>query len=247
MDDLSHQLGSSVLLDDSDEILPTMTERRPPGPPGLRRDPTAMSAFGASPIFAQATAQQRMDGFALGSTSNNGSSWGTPPSNLFAQGPMSPGTWGAPSSGWPSGPPSSGLGNGIGMGTSLGSLNRSRPIVLRTTVCNLFRQLTMSKLLPPSGFQDVASVLQVIEHHNQVKPPPSIQELLNILDTEGNEHNGGGTFTLQIAQVLEMSLVRWNPPEERPLGGLGEIGSSGGIGAPPGLFPGLGANLGGFH
>jgi hypothetical protein len=264
IDDLSHQLGSSVLLDDSDELLPSTADRRPPGLSGLPRIPPNMSAFGASPMFVQPN-QQRMDSFsALGSTSNTASSWGTPPSNIpFGQGPLSPGNaWNASTGGWPSANPatsplgglglgglgSTGLGGGLG---SLGTLGRARPIQLRTTVCNLFRQMLANKV---DSFQTLSNVVRAMDGH--VKPPTDVDELLTILDTEGSDANGGGTFIVQYNdQRPDLTLVRWSPPDDIK-GGVGAVGQIGSPNPqhsvlapapPPGLFPGLGAHHVGFH
>jgi hypothetical protein len=254
IDELSHQLGSSALLDDSDESFHNIVDsRRPPPPPGLPRAGSTISAFGPSPIFTQPTNQQRMDGFsALGSASNTASSWGTPPSSLpFGQGHISPaGNWNSPTGGWPAGNPATaplaGLGLNPGLGSSsLGPLSRSRPVQLRTTVCAHFRQI------PTDAYQDIVMITRAIER--AVKPSPGVEEILDILDTEGNEHNGGGTFTLQVNHAhLEQSLVRWNPPaDQKIVGAIGEIGSPNVMSSipvgPPGLFPGLGAHHAAYH
>jgi actin-related protein len=253
IEELSHQLGSSALLDDSDESFHNNLEsRRPPAPPGLPRAGSTLSAFGPSPIFTQSSNQQRMDGFVLGSASNTASSWGTPPSSLpFGQGHISPAaTWNSPTGGWPAGNPApnplSGLGLNPGLGSSsLGTLSRSRPVQLRTTVCALFRQM------PADAYKDVGTIMRTIER--VVKPPAGVEEILDILDTEGNEHNGGGTFTLQVANGnLEQSLVRWNAPaDKKSVGAIGDIGSPNVMSSvpagPPGLFPGLGAHHTAYH
>jgi len=248
--------ASSALYD---ELLPSPADRRPPGLPGLARGPPNMSAFGASPMFVQPN-QPRMDSFsALGSTSNTASSWGTPPSSLpFGQGPLSPGNaWNTSTGGWPSANPASsplgglglgGLGGGLG---SLGTLGRARPIQLRTTVCTLFRQMLAQKI---DSYQTVANIIRAMD--SLVKPSPDTDELLTILDTEGSEANGGGTFTVQYNQARpDLTLVRWSPPDEgkSAVGAVGQIGSPNphhsipATGAPPGLFPGLGAHHAGYH
>lgn len=259
IDDLSHQLGSSVLLDDSDELLPSLADRRPPGLSGLPRVPPNMSAFGPSPMFVQPN-QQRMDSFsALGSTSNTASSWGTPPSGLtFGQGPLSPGNaWNASTGGWPSANPTASPLGGLGLGAlgglgSLGTLGRARPIQLRTTVCMLFRQMLANKI---DSYQTLATIVRAMDQH--VKPPTDVDELLTILDTEGSEANGGGTFIVQFNHARpDLTLVRWSPPDEgkSSVGAIGQIGSPNpqhsvpvNTAPPPGLFPGLGAHHVGFH
>jgi actin-related protein len=273
INDITAQLGSKALLDELDEPLPNDPRRPPPGPHSLPRASSSnlSSAFGASPIFTQANNQQRMDAFPLGTAGSTGGSWGaTTPSTLpFGQGPLSPaGPWASPGTGgWPSaatpGAPGNLPGLGIAGGSSLGTMNRSRPVLIRTTVCQIFQRFLTGNLPGAvnkhEGWQDISTIARYTEQ--LVKPPVSIREILDILDTEGNEHNGGGTFSLQsVPGSVEHTLVRWNPPNEgKSVGAIGEIGSPGGIGLgtgvptsggpPPGLmFPGLGAHhTGGFH
>ena len=200
-----------------------------------------MSAFGASPIFNQASTQQRLDSFNIASATNAGNTWaGTPPSSLpFGQGPMSPGAWGPPSGGWPSSttPALPGLGP-IGSAPSLGSLGRSRPLQIRISAVNFFRSL------PAGSRQDLGTVTRAVSQ--TVNPPPTAEELINIHDTEGNENNGGGSFAYSVnAFNPEQSVVRFEVLPSGP-GAIGSPNvSASGVhlgGVAPGLFPNLGSH-----
>jgi hypothetical protein len=263
VDELSAQLGSSALMGDMDEPMPS--DHRRPGPPGLAREGSSMSAFGASPLFAQG---QRGDGF--GPASSNASAWGTPPSTLpFSQpgvptiSPVGPGasaSWGTPSAGW--GAPAPGTlptaaSKNVGGG-------RPRPLTIRLHAANVFKRLVGAKLITADAWQDLGALLRHVDQC--VSPLVSPQELLDICDTEGNEHNGGGEFQVrapqqQVGGGIEGVQVRYvfdgahDGGKEAPLGmgkavggdigspPIGVLGLAGGGSATapsPGLFPGLG-------
>jgi hypothetical protein len=277
VDELSAQLGSSALLDDTDE--PLLGDHRRAGPPGLARGGSGMSAFGASPIFGQ-QGQARVDGFGPGS-SNASSAWGTPPSTLpFSQpggiATMSPiagaGTatsWSTPT-GWGTAPGGLAAAKPAGFPMS----GRPRPLTIRLHAANVFKHLIGTKMVVPDSWQELGALLRHVDQC--VSPPVTPQELLDICDTEGNEHNGGGEFQVRAAPGggFDSVLVRYVPggaPGEgregggalagagKAVGGAGDIGSpamgvSGlagpavGMAPPPGLFPGLGAHhAAGFH
>jgi hypothetical protein len=286
MDELSAQLGSSALLGDRDE--PFLGEHRRPGPPGLTglpamvRSGSAINAFGASPIFPQG--QQRVDGFGPGS-SNPSSAWGTPPSTLpFSQpgvatispgGPAASASWSSPASAWGPAPTAGVLPSAAkpASGVAVGG-GRPRPLTIRLQTANFFKRLIGGKMMAPDGWQELGALLR---HMDQcVSPPVSAQELLDICDTEGNEHNGGGEFHVRMpasnvgpagAPVgIESVLVRYVfdgagvdgkdalAGAGKAVGGLGSppVGALGlagaGPGPPPGLFPGLGGHhAAGFH
>lgn len=77
--------------------------------------------------------------------------------------------------------------------------NASRSITIRLLVSQACKQLSASNLTKNgNGFHDVNTILRQVE---QSKPayegPIHVNELLEILDTEGNSYNGGGTFVVQ--------------------------------------------------
>lgn len=71
--------------------------------------------------------------------------------------------------------------------------------MIRLLVSQACKQLSASNLNKNgNGFHDVMTILRQVE---QSKPahegPIHVNELLDILDTEGNSQNGGGTFIAQ--------------------------------------------------
>ncbi|GAB7345695.1 hypothetical protein MBLNU457_3974t1 [Dothideomycetes sp. NU457] len=206
VDDLSKHLGSSALLDDVEDE-PMMTENRrasnPLGPP--------QRAMGiGSPLFGS-----------------------VPGSATFGN---APGTWSSGNSN-PFGPPS--LGNpgwgastwGNGSFGSLGAPGRqptlSRPRSIRLAVCNACRQLNT-----PSGdnFHDVSHILSLCRSSAIPEGPPTLQEIEEICETEGDNQNGGGTLLVRRSGssnfAVKYDAEDGTSPAGRPsVNALGEIGS----------------------
>ncbi|KAK7608898.1 salt tolerance down-regulator-domain-containing protein [Phyllosticta paracitricarpa] len=227
IDDLSNHLGSSALLDDSDEPMTS-------NPSQVRRNsliPAARSnsrmGFGATPLF---TEQPRVDPFAMPS---GGTPWGTPTMpNPFGQTGFGGNAWGSsPTSGggWPSS--FSSMGGPLGGAPHRPSL--SRPGMVRLMVCRACQQLAQTSG-GADGFYDIPSIIRTIDTFRTGEPPVMEHEVNDICETEGDAHNGGGFLFKRDAANGASALVKFEPDENssgdargsgRPLGGLGEIGS----------------------
>jgi hypothetical protein len=259
IDDITRHLGSSALLDDSDDPIPlnpTDVQRQGPAP-GLNRggsnlsNLSSMSAFGASPIFTNTSGQQRPDPF--GSTMPN---WGTPPMSSFGGGPGSglagAASWGnSPTSGWtsatssniggfnmnmplPIGTGASGPSNiGSNMGVSGGIGHHRRGIQIRINICNACRQLMAAKATNSEGYVDAATVLRHVQ--DSVHPAASLDEMLEYCETEGNASNGGGNFQV-VKRGTGGTLIKFEP-DPISLSAGPTSGRGGNVGA------GLGASL----
>ncbi|PMD48928.1 hypothetical protein L207DRAFT_448201 [Hyaloscypha variabilis F] len=218
VDDLSNHLGSSALLDDSDEPLTSGAGvRRPSVAPGLNSRPNFPPPFGMEPFTSP------IGGFPT---------WGAPP-NPF-------GTSSLPGSnymgGW--GPPA---------GSSFGSVGGSQPIrpsqprsvVIRLLICQACKNLEGSN---PDGYYDINTIKDQVDQGNQFEQAVSEQELLDICETEGSALNGGGSFDIRKENNGHYS-IRYEddlPVSHRPVGAPGSpIVGSGGIsrftGPPPGF------------
>jgi len=245
VDDITRHLGSSALLDDSDEPMPLGAgeAQRTGTAPGLMRGGSNLSnlsnvsAFGGSPIFNNPTSQPRMDSFGMGNTSNPSSTWSTPPMPFGQSGLAGAPNWGSsPTGGWP--PATNSLGGfGMGMGTT-GSGHR-RPVQIRINICNACRQLMAAKVTNADGFVEAVTVLRHVQ--DMVHPPVILEELLDFCETEGNASNGGGNFQVVKRPDLIQSLIKFEAdppsvPAPRTVG-AGDIGSpSVGASLPGGPF-----------
>jgi len=240
VDNLATHLGSKALLDDSDIPLNTNPEiaslQAPPGPPGSGRAP--FSSFNES----------NHDNFAA-----SGHNWQAFSSNVGGAA-----NWGAAGQvnkaggGWPT--PSQQSSNAFGViGGGLHNaprFNAPRPVAVRLMLVQACRQLSSTPGGSLDGFQLVQNVLRQVDHLKPVhEPAVSLNEMLEICDTEGNAQNGGGTFHIR-NDANRGQLVKFEP--ESSTGGkasAGDIGSPlvghsqpvgyGGIGHPIGA-PGKG-------
>ncbi|KAL8680675.1 MAG: hypothetical protein Q9186_003160 [Xanthomendoza sp. 1 TL-2023] len=192
MDDLADHLGSSALLDDTDVPLTSAGKNH------LRRGSVALGApfrqgFGASPMFPDPMGAGKMENFQRGGQGGNGTHWGAPPMPFGAP-PMagSPQWAHAPGPGWANN-------NAFGIIGSASRPNASRAVTIRLLVCQACNKLTASQPSSHrSGFHPVDAVLRQV---HMMKPSSegaiSLQEMLDICDTEGNNQNGGGSFTTE--------------------------------------------------
>ena len=218
MDDLSNHLGSSALLDDSDEPLSSGPGgRRPSVAPGLNARPPFPMPFGMEP-FANP-----LNGFPT---------WGAPqnpflPSSLPGSNYM--GGWGPPA------------------GSSFGSMGGAQPIrpsqprgiVIRMLICQACKTLEGST---PDGFYDINAIKEQVDAAGSLDQPVSEQELLDLCETEGNTQNGGGSFEIRNQKNSHYSIrYEADMPTHRPVGAPGEIGSPivGGVSRFPGPPPGF--------
>ena len=224
VDDLSSHLGSSALLDDSDEPLTSGA--------GVRR---SSAAPGNIPRPNFAPAPFGMDPITFGSPISSFHTWGGPPNPFGTSLPGSNymGGWGGPS-------PNSSFG---GNGPQTVRTTQPRSVAVRLNICRACKNLEGST---SDGFYDVDAVKDQVAHlTGPGEAPVTDKELLDICETEGNVMNGGGSFDIRndgngqfsIRHEIELSS------SHRPVGAPGEIGSpivgGGGIsrfgGPPPGF------------
>ncbi|KAF2843620.1 hypothetical protein M501DRAFT_106806 [Patellaria atrata CBS 101060] len=222
IDDLSKHLGSSALLDDTDEPYPVSNaeNRRNSVAPGQPRHSSL--PFGTSSAFP-GPPNTRLDTFGLGVSGVPGNSWNPTPFG------SSNGPWGtSPSAGWAS--------SSFGMGPTQHRASVSRPVTLRLMVCQACKHLTAIQN-GSEGFHDVQSILQqldVYRHHDLFRSvgdtPITVEEVEAITETEGDSQNGGGSFIVR-KEEPNRKLVKWQPEDGTmhsrlaAAAGLGEIGS----------------------
>ncbi|KAK0662900.1 Stress response protein NST1 [Lasiodiplodia hormozganensis] len=231
VDELSNHLGSSALLDDSDEPIPTSAGevRRPSLAPSAR---SGRMGFGTSPLFTDVGARG-IDPF--GMASGGSSTWGTPTVPFGPPG-MGGSTWGSPpaGSGWPTT-----VGSFGSVGAPLGAPHRqsiSRPVSVRLMVCQACKQLAQSQP-KPDGFYDMPTIIRTIESsvRGLTDAPVQEHEVIDICETEGDAHNGGGflrkkdgpdgTVEVKFEPDSANSAGGIRIPGQGALHGLGEIGS----------------------
>ncbi|KAI9729429.1 MAG: Stress response protein nst1 [Cirrosporium novae-zelandiae] len=212
IDDLSKHLGSSALLDDNDAPIEAggRNSMPPISTPGTLR--SGRLGFGASPLFPDAMGIP------------GGPGWGAPQLGFGAPGMPNGVNWGN-SAGWVN-----------GNAFAIGGQNRpaaSRPVMIRLLVCQACKQLTQGSPTDVAGpgFHNAATILRQVE---QLKPPNeapiAMKEMLEICDTEGDSHNGGGSFLVKDDGPRGF-FVKFEPdanvmvPGARPPVAPGEIGS----------------------
>ncbi|KAG4443423.1 Stress response protein nst1 [Cadophora sp. M221] len=226
MDDLSNHLGSSALLDDSDEPLSSGAgaRRSSAAPGGINRQPF-VTPFGIDPS-------------AYGGPMNGYNGWGVP--NPF--GPSS-----LPGSNY-----MGGLGGGWGSSanSSFGAVGGAQPmrssqprsVAVRLMICRACKSLEGTTA---DNFFDINLIKEKVDLLNPPGDQPvSEKELLDICETEGNPVNGGGSFDIRQDGSTQSIRYENDVLPHRPLGAPGEIGSpivghssiSRFPGPPPGLF-----------
>lgn len=219
VDDLSNHLGSSALLDDSDEPLNSGA--------GARRSSAAPGNGNRQQFITPFT----MDPSAFPGAMNGYNTWGAP--NPF--GPSSlPGSNYMGGGGWGSSPTSS-------FGAVGGApMRQPRSVAVRLMLCRACKALEGST---PDGFNDINVIKEQVDLINPPgETPVSEGELLDICETEGNLINGGGAF--DIRQDGKSHSIRYEndtPAHHRAVGAPGEIGSPivGGASRFPGPPPGF--------
>ncbi|KAL4915320.1 salt tolerance down-regulator-domain-containing protein [Aspergillus aurantiobrunneus] len=224
VDDLSAQLGSSALLDDTDIPLTSsqLSQSLPGSTPAASMPGPTRASFTGSSLFPDPLNMAKHGNFPVSPVGGN--TWGAqmPFGASFPGGP----TWGGymPGYNWPNN------NNAFGAGVHHRA-HTSRPVAIRLLVIQACKQLsTMSPPNEADGYHDVNAVLRQVE---QLRPPnePSIplKEMLDICDTEGNAQNGGGSFSIKSSENGE--LVKFEPDNNSaatgPRGSIapGEIGS----------------------
>lgn len=217
-DDAQDHLGSSALLDDSEDVLPTLPDfqsglRRgyvAPGRPGPAFPPPAPFA---DPAIA--------------------SMWSSPvqPSVLspFTQAPVAPPGFGGPG-GWPASP-------SLGFSVPSGMVRPApaRPpasVAIRQILCNVCRDLAIKE---PSkdGLISLSSVQEAMKTYVDINPmgdgPLTENDIVALCETEGTMANGGGNFDIHEGEGVSKN-IRWNP--DRNPQPLGAFGAPGHIGSP---------------
>lgn len=207
-DDFANQhLGSSALLDEFDD--PNLNPLSAPfNAMGRARQQPPRPAFPSIP-FGMDNAFHNMNNV-----------WGPSPMN-FAPPPPGLGnpTWGSPMM-----QPMPSLGQ-------IRTAGNPRSVTVRLMLCRACKEL-QARSEEPESFIDMSAVKSEVDHLSRMDVV-SEDELLDLLETEGNAHNGGGTFEIRRdANGPGKHTVRWVPefsdlsqPQHRAVGAPGEIGS----------------------
>jgi len=106
-----------------------------------------------------------------------------------------------------------------------------RPVTVRMLACQACKMLSSQGPRSAGGFHDIRNVVRQAESLRQSHEHPiQITELRDILDTEGDAHNGGGSFLVN-TMLPNRTLVKWEP--DAPVHGMGSAGLGlGEIGSP---------------
>ncbi|KAJ5674008.1 hypothetical protein N7462_009447 [Penicillium macrosclerotiorum] len=235
MDDLSTQLGSSALLDDTDTPFPSKLSQSLPGAPapGPYASP-ARASFQGSSLFTEPLGAKHAP-FAAST------GWGAP---APFGGSAFPGasTWGATTAllgtGWSH--------NAFAAGGHH-RVHASRPVTIRLLVIQACKHLnTLSPEIGSGGYHDVNLVLgQVEQLRASNEPAISLDEMLDICDTEGSPQNGGGSFFIK--EDKKGRYVKFEPDTNSAVTGHrgsivpGDIGSPVPGNSNPAVFGGFGA------
>lgn len=221
-DELAKHLGSSALLDDTADS--DFIERRPSMPPGLQHSGTDPSPIGGATPFGG----NRGNSFPFGM---GGNTWGMgTPQMPYGTPSLGGQQWGnsLPSvGGWPQA--SSGFGLGVS-NTSMPTTSRPRVAQIRISMIDAFKAHASDGQLNERGFADAKSVIAQIQH--VVGPQVQAKDMVDLLDTEGDAQNGGGSFEKEDSGSGELDFgLKWTPDDNRG-GRAGNIGGAGDIGSP---------------
>ncbi|KAL4885061.1 salt tolerance down-regulator-domain-containing protein [Aspergillus karnatakaensis] len=240
VDDLSTQLGSSALLDDTDIPLSSSSQlsQSLPGPAAASMPGPSRASFAGSSLFPDPLSVKHSN-FPVSPVIGS-NTWGAqmPFGASFPGGP----TWGyMPGNNWT---------NNNAFGTAVHHrAHTSRPVAIRLLLIQACKQLSAtSPNKDGDGYHKVQDVLHQVEQLQPPNEPPiPLQEMLDICDTEGNPQNGGGSFSLKDND----GFVKFEPdtnsaaPTHRGSIAPGEIGSPipsstipalGGLSTPPSSF-----------
>lgn len=211
IDDLSNQLGSSALLDDSDDPVASVsgTRRASAAPGSLSRQ-----AYHANVPFPH------MDASAFNSP--------LPPYNTWAGPPNPFGASSLPGNNFMAGWGTTNVANYGAVGAGAGNHGhrpiQPRSIAVRQMLCRACKNLEGSS---PDGFHSINSIREQIEHLNPPREEPVTDtEILDLCETEGNPNNGGGYFDVRL-ESDGRKFIRFEPdvPTHRSVGAPGDIGS----------------------
>ena len=131
----------------------------------------------------------------------------------------------------------------------------NRPLTIRLAVCQACKQLTQANHGEGDGFYNVDILLRQIDSNRpMLDSPPTLREIEEICETEGDSQNGGGELSVRKDGPGDKFSVKWapdatTPDQSRGLSGLGEIGSPMPNKASPSGFgaPGMGRGGGTFQ
>lgn len=212
VDQITTQLGSKALLDDSDEPIPISMDARgglpSVGPPGTGRLPFA------------STFEGKKEGFGIGSQTWGGfgsaPGWGPP-------GPQrSGGAW-----------PQQAFGSMNHAPPAASRPHLPRPIAVRLMLVQACRHLASSgEMLHP--VQSVLGQLEMMKPGGD--PSVSMDEMLGICDTEGNAQNGGGSFEVMM-DPSRGQVIKFTEDLAPARSSVGDIGSPVPGLAQPSSFP----------
>jgi hypothetical protein len=206
VEQITQQLGSKALLDDSDEPLLAQTESRvslpPVGAPHSTRLP-----------FSSSFPEPKQEAFGM----NNGWSGFNPIPSGNNWAPQRPGQgWSQPGFG------------PLGHGSQHAQRHHvPRPISVRHMLIQACRTLSATQGATSDGYHPVQTVLRQVE---QFKVPGeasvAMDEMLEICDTEGNAQNGGGTFEVH-ADPVKGQVIKFSEDVGKsvPRSSVGDIGS----------------------
>lgn len=169
IEDMSNHLGSSALLDDTDEpLLDRLPVRYATAAPGA---PTALP-----PLYGPFNP----------SFGSSGTVWDTPGAY-----PGSPAFSHIPgSAAWPPNPT-------FGVPSHVARLPQPRPVVIRQLLVRACNDLE-NYATDETGFIDLSAIKGHVDSINPSSSEPiEGEELLEICETEGNPHNGGGCFDIR--------------------------------------------------
>ncbi|KAI1863049.1 hypothetical protein JX265_009095 [Neoarthrinium moseri] len=199
VDNVNH-LGSSALLDDSDEPLGDISnqQRRHTAAPGTR--PPFTAAPFHDPIF--------------GSPLSGG--WGGP-ANVFSPPP------GFGNTAWPPNPTFGAPPPGM-------RPVQPRTVQVRLMLCRACRELE-GHATDENGFVDISTVKGHVDSIN-TSEPVSEPELLEMCETEGSAHNGGGSFDIRRDEKSGKMLIRYDANGGTPIMAARNVGAPGEIGSP---------------
>lgn len=212
VEQITTQLGSKALLDDSDEPIPSNPDARavlpPVGAPGTGRLPFA-SSF-----------DSKQEAFSMGSQG-----WGG-----FGSAPA----WGAPGpqragAAWPQ----QAFGTLSHAPPAVQRSHLPRPIAVRLMLVQACRQLAASG----ETFHPVHNVLGQLDMMKAPgEPAVSMDEMLGICDTEGNSQNGGGSFEVMMDKARGQ-VIKFTEDAAPPRSSVGDIGSPVPSHVQPSSFP----------
>ncbi|KAI0011584.1 hypothetical protein F4779DRAFT_189273 [Xylariaceae sp. FL0662B] len=213
IDAMSNHLGSSALLEDSDEpFISTGSSRGNTAAPGPHRAP------GPRPSFPSAPFPDPAYGPPIG--------WGPPP--VFP-----PPGFGTPA--WPPNPAFGAPHPGM-------RPTQPRAFAVRQMLVRACKELD-KHATDANGYIDLPALKGHVDSINlPPSEPVSERELLDMCETEGNPQNGGGSFDIRrdengkVAIRFDPNGESIPPPFPRSVGAPGEIGSPLVGSGPPGVF-----------